>query len=233
MVATFQRSVNAQPAPAVEGDFASANPRRSMLAGPSALVAGALGVAIGRFAFAANSNGVVTTAHPGAAARCGFVQRDQIALITAWLGSDTMLVPAGLEITLFDGGDFWGRFAAGAAIGQKVFANYADGSLVAGTAGSPPAGASFTGVIAASVLTVSALTGVVVPGAPLSGTGVDAGSYVGPQLTGSPGGVGTYSVVGDTTAASTAMTTLGAFETPFFVQSAAASGELAKISTLN
>ncbi len=88
-------------------------------------------------------------------------------------------------------------------------------------------------MIAASVLTASAVTGTIYPGAPLTGTGVDAGAYVGAQLTGTTGGAGTYSVVGDTTAASTAMTTTGDFETNFYVQSTAASGELAKISTLN
>lgn len=225
MPATFQKTVNAQPAPAVEGDFASANPRRSMDAGPGALTAGAL-LLVGRFAFARNDTGVTNNAHPGVACRVGFVQRDQIALITAWLGASTMQVPQGVECTLFDGGDFWGRFAGGAVIGLPVFADFLDGSLST----SAPAGASFTGVIAANVLTVSALTGVVKPGAPLSGTGVTAGSIIGPQLTGSAGGVGTYTVAGTTTAGSTAMTTTGGVDTKFIVQSTAAAGELAKIS---
>lgn len=228
MVATFQKTVNAQPAPAVEGDFASANPRRTLLAGPGALTAGAL-LLVGRFAFARNDNGVTNNAHPGVACRFGFVQRDQIALITAWLGSDTMQVPAGVECSLFDGGDYWARFAGGAAIGTSVFADFVTG-LCSTTI---PAGASFTGVIAANVLTVSALTGTVKPGAPLSGTGVTAGSIIGPQLTGPIGGAGTYTVAGTTTAASTAMTTTGGVDTNFKVQSTAAAGELAKISHIS
>lgn len=224
----FQTTVNAQPAPAVEGDYASANPHRSMNAGPNALTAGAAGVTIGKFAFARNDNGVTYSAHPGVASRVGFVQRDQIALITAWLGSNTMLVPPGLEITLQDGGDFWGRFAAGCGMNASVYADYADGSLSA----TAPTGASFTGVIAANVLTVSALTGIVKPGAPLSGTGVTAGSIIGPQLTGPAGGAGTYTVAATTTASSTAMTTLGGVDTGFKTQSIAAAGELGKIAKI-
>jgi hypothetical protein len=139
-MAGFQRSVNSDPSPAVEGDFASANPRASMLAGAGALVAGPLGVTVGRFAWALNSTGVVTTAKPGGAARIGFVGRNQTSLITAWLGEASMVVQSGINITLHRSGDFWGRFAAGAAIGQKVFASDTDGTLLADAAGATPVG---------------------------------------------------------------------------------------------
>lgn len=158
MTTTFQRQVNAQPAPAVEGDFASANPRFTMLAGAGALVAGALGVLVGRFAFAANSNGVVTNNAPVGPSRVGFVGRDQPVVITEWLGGASMRLTSGLEITLFTGGDFWARFAAGATIGQKVFASYLDGSAIAGTAGSPPAGAVVTAQAGASVTAITGVT---------------------------------------------------------------------------
>ena len=52
-------------------------------------------------------------------------------------------------------------------------------------------GATFTGVISGNVLTVSALTGVLHRGDLISGTGV-AAVPLGAQLTGFPGGVGTY-----------------------------------------
>lgn len=52
-------------------------------------------------------------------------------------------------------------------------------------------GATFTGVITSNVLTVSALTGVLHRGDLISGAGV-AAVPLGPQLTGFPGGVGTY-----------------------------------------
>ena len=51
----FQSVVNVQPAPAIAGDFASANPRWNVLAGPGVLVCGAAGVTVGRFACIAGS----------------------------------------------------------------------------------------------------------------------------------------------------------------------------------
>lgn len=64
-----------------------------------------------------------------------------------------------------------------------------------------------TGAIAGTVLTVTAVTsGVVVPGIILSGTGVTASTAVVTQLTGTPGGIGTYTVSISQTAASTSIT---------------------------
>lgn len=55
--------------------------------------------------------------------------------------------------------------------------------------------AVFTGAIVATLLTVSAvLAGAISVGGYLYGTGVTAGTYVTVQLSGTPGGVGTYSV---------------------------------------
>lgn len=230
----FQGSVNRELAPAVEGDFAGANPRRSMLAGPGALTVGTAGLTLGQFARARNDNGVVSNASPGAPYRLGFAQRDQPVLITAWLGGSSMTMPTGLECTLHDGGDFWDRFAAGAAIGQKVFADYVTGAAIAGAAGSTIAGASVTGSIAATVLTVTATTlGPLLVGAPIAGANVTAGTRIVNQLTGTTGGIGTYTVDTSQTAASATITQAGAEETNFFVESVAAAGELAKISTRN
>lgn len=212
----FQTQVNSDPAPAVEGDFASANPRSSMLAGPGALVAGALGVIVGRFARARNDNGQVSNGDPGVANALGFVARQgNFATITAWLGQSSLTVYSGREITLHTSGDFWARFAAGATKGQKVFANYSDGTAVAGTAGGSVAGATvtavggavFTGAIAATTLTVSAVTsGTISVGSVLSGSGVTASTTVTAQLTGTPGGIGTYTVTPSQTASSTTIT---------------------------
>lgn len=70
-------------------------------------------------------------------------------------------------------------------------------------------GAVVTGVIAASVLTVSAVTsGTLRVGQILSGTGVAAGTYISSLGTGT-GGTGTYNVLGDTTASETTITAVG------------------------
>jgi hypothetical protein len=66
--------------------------------------------------------------------------------------------------------------------------------------------ASFTGVIASSILTVSALTGTITIGMTLTGTGVNTGTTIVNQLTGPAGGAGTYTVQGNNTASSTTMT---------------------------
>lgn len=66
--------------------------------------------------------------------------------------------------------------------------------------------ASFTGVVASNVLTVSSLTGTVTIGMTLSGTGVASNTVVVNQLTGAPGGVGTYTVTGNATVSSTTIT---------------------------
>lgn len=214
-MAGFQTQVNADPAPGIEGDFASANPRSSMLAGPGALVAGALGVIVGRFARARNDNGQVFNGDPGVPNALGFVARSgNFATISTWLGQASMTVYAGREITLHTSGDFWARFAAGGTKGQKVFAAYADGACVAAAAGSSVAGATVTGSagavvtgsIAGTVLTVTAVaSGVLHVGQVLAGSGVTAGTTITALGTGT-GGTGTYTVTPSQTAASTTIT---------------------------
>ena len=66
--------------------------------------------------------------------------------------------------------------------------------------------ASFTGVVASNVLTVSSLTGTVTIGMTLSGTGVATGTKIAAQLTGPAGGAGTYTVTGNATVASATIT---------------------------
>lgn len=67
--------------------------------------------------------------------------------------------------------------------------------------------ASFTGSIATTTLTVSAISaGSIYPSMQISGTGVTAGTRIVAQLTGTTGGTGTYTVSTSQTVASTAMT---------------------------
>lgn len=65
---------------------------------------------------------------------------------------------------------------------------------------------SFTGVLAAGVLTTSAVTGTIYVGATIAGVGVTPSTCITAQLTGTTGGAGTYSVTGTQTLASVAMT---------------------------
>jgi hypothetical protein len=78
------------------------------------------------------------------------------------------------------------------------------------TASIAPASASLTGVLASGVLTASSVTGQIVPGATLTGSGVNANTTITSQLTGTPGGAGTYQTSGTQTVSSEAMTTANA-----------------------
>lgn len=230
---SFQAAVNIQPAPAVEGDFASANPYATMLAGPGGLVAGANGVTIGQFAWA-TAAGVISNAW-SAASKIGFIDRkNNMGLITTFLASNGAVVPAGLAVTADIGGDFWDKFAAGAAIDQKVYAYYADGTSYAAATGTPPVNAGITANTATNTtLTVTANTGLpIVVGQPVSGSGIPAGAYISALGTGT-GGAGTYTLSAATTATATGITVTAttAVETNFKVASTAAAGELAKITT--
>lgn len=70
--------------------------------------------------------------------------------------------------------------------------------------------ASFTGVIAGTTLTASAVTGSIIPGQPLTGTGVTAGTLISGVISAAtPGGAGTYSLNNSQTVVSESMTTAG------------------------
>ncbi|WP_244896152.1 hypothetical protein ABXR98_17180 [Snodgrassella alvi] len=85
----------------------------------------------------------------------GFVRRDNTALLNEYLAESSLTIPKGFIVTLYDGGDFWARFAGGANIGQKVFASTANGSVAA--ADTAPAGYEETGFIVASKAEAGAL----------------------------------------------------------------------------
>ena len=214
----FQTQAFYNPAPAVEGDFASTNMRTTVLAAAGALVCGALGVIVGRFAWLTsaqvdsdNAPAVVNTFGTGPVA--GFIHREQQGLIEVYLQEATMLVPAGFPITVFNEGDFWvkNNGATPAQVGQKVYANYADGKATAAPTGTPngattsagsiaAATSGFAGSIVGNVLAVSSLnSGTIYPGTTISGTDVATGTKIVNQLTsaeddGSFGKTGTYAV---------------------------------------
>lgn len=139
MTAGFQRTVNLQQAAAVAGDFASANPRSSVVSHEGTLVAGASGVTVALFAWA-TAAGLVSNA--GTGAPTGFVHRRQgSALITTYLGEVSNLIPAGFEVTLMNSGDYWATITVtGATIGNKVFASLTTGAIQPGAAGATISG---------------------------------------------------------------------------------------------
>ena len=206
----FQSVVNTNPAPAVEGDFASINPRATVLAGPGGLVTGPNGVTVGKFAWV-EPGGVIANNY-GAAPNVpdGFVHRDQQALITNFLGQASMVVPTGFPITLFSAGDFWARNLGPGVIskGTPIYAGYADGGLytaaptgasVTATLGSTNTaslGATFTGAasVASNQLVVTAVTGLISIGDTVNGSGITDAPTILAQVSGTTGGAGTYTL---------------------------------------
>lgn len=214
----FQTSVAYNPAPAVEGDFASSNPRKVVLAGPGGLVAGTQGLTVGRFAwlsyqFIDADEAPAVADNFGSGAPAGFVHREQQGLLTTYLQESGMLVPGGFPVTLFDSGDFWVKNsgAALAQVGMKAYANYADGKVTFAAASAPATASgsassvaastsSSTGSINDNILTLTAIgSGTIYPGTTISGTGVATGTkivkQVLPLLSGEAvGGIGRYTV---------------------------------------
>lgn len=98
-------------------------------------------------------------------------------------------------------------------------------SPVAGAALLAGASVSFTGSIASTTLTASALTsGIIVPAMVVAGAGVTAGTVIVDQLTGTPGGAGTYSVDISQSVGSVAMTGNAPSDTPAWGVVAVAGG---------
>ena len=235
----FPNQVNANQAPGVEGDFASANPRRAVLAGEGALIAGAgviagvsvPGAVVGRFGWLTyqsvdsdNAPGTINTFGTGLPA--GLVSRAQVGLITQYLASGVTYRNSGFQCMAWSEVDLWVRNAGTtqAQVGQKAFANYADGSAAFAAAGATiSAGTSTASTIAAGTMTVtgsitgdiftaaSGLTGNIYPGEIISGTNVATGtqivSQVTPLLAGEvANGLGRYTVsLPEQTVASTAI----------------------------
>jgi len=225
----FQQQVNSQPAPAVEGDFATTNPRYSVLAGPGGLVAGT-SLFVGKAAWVTpplDGDGFPAVANSfGSGPITGILHREQQALFTQYLQEVSMQVPQGFNITLVSSADLWvkNNGATPALVGQKAYAAFASGKFSFAATGTPTSGASATGTIAAEtgswtgsitgdIMTVTgSVTGLVVPGGILSGTNVTTGTQVLSQISGTANGDGTYYVsIPQTTPSTTISETYGLF----------------------
>lgn len=218
----FQRTVNNQPAPGEAGDFYGANPRAVVLAGPEQFVSPEEGLFVGQFAWADTDTGAVSqTYQPGY--QIGFLHRENNAIIVEFLGEATMKVLKGLPITLFSQGDFWAKFAGGATPGETVYADPSTGAALAGPAsglnsavvtasagftGTAAMGSGFTIAITANVATITLIgAGQYLSAGDIVTSANIAGLAIGAQLTGTPGGNGTYTFVHADVAAEAATAT--------------------------
>lgn len=147
----FQTQVNITQAPAVAGQFASVNPRHSALTVEGGFVAGASGVTVGLFAWADATGRLLS--NTGTSLPAGFIARTEQALITTYLTEYGNTIPAGFAVgDVFSGGDFWVKNAGAGAVtvGQKAFANLANGTISFANAGATVAGSIETKFFAAT-----------------------------------------------------------------------------------
>ena len=235
----FPAQVNVQPAPAVEGDFCTANPRFTVPVGAAAFVAGPNNLRVGAFAWADPTNTILNNAGVGPVT--GFIgrfgQRADIITPAPGFPGSSMYILAGQGATAYNGGDFWvnNNSASASAVGQKVYASFATGLAIsfaptgtpptsgtcaggtlqkvvsASTGGALPTTNTCTASIAGTTMTVSAVGSGSVLGAgqTLTGTGIVPGTAVVSQLTGTAGSAGTYQVSISQIVASTAVAMSG------------------------
>jgi hypothetical protein len=225
----FQTQVNLTPALAVAGDFASSNPRASVLAGEGGLVAGTGGLTVGKFAWIASDGKSAVNYGTATQAPNGFVHREQQALITTYLAESGNVIPAGMACTLMNEGDFYAVLTGdnAAVIGSAIYADYDTGDVqaVAGAGGASATGAigaTFTATGTGTSLVVTSVTGLISIGDTISGTGVPANTTIVAQVSGTTGGAGTYTTSAATTASSATVTAFG----DVLNISAVASGEI-------
>lgn len=226
MASGFQTSVGATLAPAVAGDFASANPKFMFPAGPGGLVAGVDGVTVGLACWlvpapvdADGSGQQVLNRGDLGGYPIGIIPRTQQALITTYLANSSMVIPKGFQVEVMIGGDIWVKNDGSVAAfpGAKAYVDNSNGKFSFAASGSPSTGgssnlasiaagsATMTASISGNVMTVTGTGGgAIVIGGTIGGAAGSAGGDavpVGTQivslLTGTLGSAGsTYLVSG-------------------------------------
>lgn len=154
MSQSFQTSTNYQPGNGVAGDFASNNPRSTVLAGPGGLVAGAGGVTVGTFGWV-QADGITVLA-TGTTTPNGFVSRQDMQAIIATYGAGYgNNIPQGFGVTLYNGGDFFAYTTTAAVAGQTVYVSQTTGAIE--VAASLPSGYVATNFIAGNAALANSL----------------------------------------------------------------------------
>lgn len=116
---------------AVPGAFASNNPRSVVVAGGGFFTSGDDGLIMAHFGWADPLTGKAGSLY-NAEGLLGFVQPQPGN--RRRLSVDGAMIRPGYPVTLFSGGDFYARFAAGAEAGSRVYAALLDGAPISGEA---------------------------------------------------------------------------------------------------
>lgn len=235
---TFQKTVNNQPAPGVEGAIASSNTPALYVTGPGGLISGALGTVVARFGWATYQsdgservdNNALLVAAGLPRTPSGFIANEQQGLNTIYLSEAGMTMLPWQAMELFTRGDFWAKFLSAVTRDQKVFANMLTGDLQSAAAGATIATATGTASFATNVMTVTvASTGTFKVGQAVNSAGVAANTYIASPGTGL-GGTGTYNLTTSPgTITAQAVTTSDYVETKFRTLSVCLINEIAKI----
>ncbi|KAA0117872.1 hypothetical protein CIW48_27105 [Methylobacterium sp. P1-11] len=147
MVATFQTSTQVTQAPAVAGDFASANPRHSLLSVPGGFVADLTnGLTVGLFAWADTSTGTILS-NAGTGVPSCFVHRELNAdFYPQAAGFGMTIMPGKYVGEMFSSGDFFAKNAGAGAVtkGMKAYANNTNGTVSFAATGATVAGSTET-----------------------------------------------------------------------------------------
>ena len=232
-IGSFQTRVNLYNPLAVAGDFASANPRATVLTPEAAFVAGPNGVTVGLFAWVAADGVTVNNYASAGVTPDGFVHRDQQGLLTEYLQAAGLLIPPGFPVTLMADGDFFATNLGVSSLAPRdpIYAGYADGGIYSAA----PGGASVTATIGSTNtaslgstntaslgatftasagspntnLVVTAVTGLISIGDTVSGTGITPGTTILSQVSGIAGGAGTYNLSAANTASGATVTSFG------------------------
>jgi hypothetical protein len=132
---SFQKTLNRNLPVGIEGTFASTNPYHALLSADEAQykAVATTGVKAGLWAWVDPVAGTATNVK-GSLTLGGVVLRENTATVLSPTESYSMTIRPGFEVNLYDGGDFWVRFPAGATIGQNVFAADATGIFASASA---------------------------------------------------------------------------------------------------
>jgi len=133
---TLQKSVGINPAQAVQGDFASTNPRATAVNNNGGFISDGT-VVVGGFAWSANR----ILSNTGTGVPDGFISRTANFAYINGFAESTLTINKGVETTVHTAGDFYVKATVAATKGQKVFASINDGSVLSGDAGATVAGA--------------------------------------------------------------------------------------------
>ncbi len=227
---SFQKSVNLFLAKYLPGDFVSTNPRQLAVGSVVNTEAGSTyaylspvgGVTVGTFVSFDPASGNVSQ-NPSTYSKIGFIPRTWLAVITDYLGESSYVIPQGLPLNIVvKGADMASQvWPANVGANAEVWAENLTGMPTTGQT-------SVTGSISGTTLTVTAVAaGALVVNGALAGAA--AGTVILSQVSGTPGGVGTYAVNISQTVASGTLTQ-PATDTGWKTHGSAVAGDLTIIS---